>query len=162
MILIWWAPTVKLVSIRGLSPAGRGVVNNTGYKLLIHVYHLGLPLLREMCMVHYLFTYIHWTVVALYRSVATAHIITITWRQHREVRSTLHYGNGQINSLYKFWQKRSLDLSKNWMQTSRYNKTRAVARGVEAVCSNPPFGLQKILYTTYSYTVACSSHSWLP
>ena len=68
---------MRLVSIRGLSSADRGVVNNTGYKLLICAYHLGLPLLREMCMVRYLFTYIHWTVVALYRSV-TKHTLSLS------------------------------------------------------------------------------------
>ena len=73
---------------------------------------------------------------------------------YREVSSTLHYGNGQIKSLYKFWQKRSLDLSLKevvkieFRQVGLIKPCRAVARGVEAVCSNPPFGLQKILYTT--------------
>ena len=48
MILKWWLPTVRLASIRGLSPADRRVVNDTGYNLLTRAYHLVLPLLREM------------------------------------------------------------------------------------------------------------------
>ena len=56
--------------------------------------------------------------------------------------------------VYKFWQKGSLDLSLKEVvkiecrQVGIIKPCMAVARVVEAVCSNPPFGLQKILYTT--------------
>ena len=149
MILMWWAPTVRLVSIRGLSPACRRVVNNTRYKLLIRAYHLGLSFLREMCMVRYLFTYIHWTVVALYRSV-TKHTLSLSLDISTEKSVALYIPvMGRLKVYTSFGKRDHLICQKiECRQVGIIKPCRAVARGVEAVCSNPPFGPQKILYTT--------------